>query len=173
MGCCIAFTGVTKDCGSSIGGIKRAWGACFDNVGKPTIANDMISAIPDTAQWHEFEFRRQTGSVTTTITRDDTNGTLYYESAIVLQFTKQETAKRLEINALAASDTSWIIQDENDNFWYFGFDNPVTLSDGTAETGTAWADFNGYNITLTDVSKLLPYQIEQEAMNEILGITEE
>lgn len=171
MGCCTTLKGIIRNCEGSIGGIKRAWGACYDNIGAPTITADQISALPTGAvtAFKEFEFRHQTGSVTTTITSDDSVGSLYYESAIVLQFTKQETVKRIEINSIAASDTVWIIEDGNGKFWYFGLDYPVTLTDGTAETGTARSDLNGYNITLTDAQKQMPYEVTAAAMAPLLG----
>lgn len=169
MGCCVALTGFIRDCENSIGGIRRAWAACYDEAGKPTVTNDQISAIPNPNIWVEYEFRKQTGSVTQTITRDDTTGSLYYSSDIVLQFTKQETPKRLEINAIASSDTSWIIEDNNGKYWYFGYFYPVTLSDGTAETGTVFDDLNGYNITLNVIENELAYEVTQSAMEAILN----
>lgn len=169
MGCCQTLTGILRDCESNIGGIKRAWIACYDNVSSPTVADEMITAIgTPTTEWHEFEFKKQTGSVTTTITKDDTTGSLYYESVIVLQFARQETSKRIEINSLAISDLAIIIQDNNNRYWYLGYDWGVTLTDGTAETGTAFTDLNGYNITLTDVSRELPYEVTDEAMQPLL-----
>ncbi|MCD8030850.1 MAG: hypothetical protein LUF04_04290 [Bacteroides sp.] len=169
MGCCVSLQGIIRDCENGIGGIRRAWGVCFDKVGKPTVTNNKISAISNPSEWEEFEFRKQTGSVTTTITREDANGSLYFESAIVLQFSKQETVKRIEINAIAAGDTAWIIQDNNDVYWYFGFDYAVTLSDGTAETGTSFGDLNGYSITLNDLAKQMPYEVDETAMKAISG----
>ena len=47
-----------------------------------------------------FVFRKETGNFTSTINSDDAAGTTFVQSEIVLQFTKQETAKRLEIAAL-------------------------------------------------------------------------
>lgn len=169
MGCCQALSGIARDCGNSIGGIKRAWAACYDQAQTPTVTGGQITAFPTGIEWHEYEFRRQTGSVTSTITRDDTSGTLYYENAIVLQFLKQETTKRIEINALAQSDTVWAIEDNNDKIWYLGFDFPVSLNEGTAETGTALGDFNGYNITLNDLSRELPYEVTGAAKDSLLN----
>lgn len=170
MACCGTLQGIPLDCERGVGGIIKAWIACRDNI-NVTIADGEITAISpsDLDTWHEFLFRKQTGSVTTTITTDDAAGTLYYESAIVLQFTKQETSKRLAINALGLSDLAIIIQDSNKRYWYFGYDYGVTLTDGSAETGTALADFNGYNITLTDLSRELPYEVTPEAMESILN----
>lgn len=171
-GCCRSLKGFIKDCNSSMGGIRRAWIACWSEVQTPTVEDDMITALGGTGNtsWYEYEFIKNTGSVTSTFNQAGDAGTSYVESVIVLQFTKQETAKRIEINNLAVSDVAVIIEDANHKFWYFGFDDYVTLTDGTAETGTARADFNGYNISLTDESEELPYELSQSAINQLLGV---
>lgn len=171
MNCCRNLTGIIRDCDASLGGIKRAWIACWDDVQTPTVTADQISALGEStsADWKEFQFRKNTGSFTSTINSAADSGTTYVSTEIILQFTKQETAKRVEINALAVSDVAVIIEDANGRFWYFGFDETVTLSTGTGETGTAKADFNGYNITLLDESMELPYELTQDAIDQLLG----
>lgn len=170
MGCCETMSGLVRGCERGIGGINSAWIACYDSVTKPTVTGGIITTIGTPASaWHEYEFRRQTGSITTTITTDDTNGSLYYSSDVILQFGLMESQKRTEIAAIAASDIAIIIEDANGHYWYFGYDNYVSITDGTIESGTASDDFNGYNITLNDISKQPPYEVTETAMAPILG----
>lgn len=166
MACCETLSGIAFDCLRGRAGIKRAFIACYDNV-TATFSNDMVATI--TGAFSEYQFRKQTGSVTTTITVDDINGSIFYDSAIVLQFSKQETSKRIEIAAIALGDLVVVVEDNNGKYWYFGKDFPVNLSDGTAETGTAFTDFNGYNITLSDQSMELPYELSAAAIASITG----
>lgn len=172
MACCTGLGGIERGCDKGIGGIRTAWIACWSEVNSVTVSGDEITAIaPATPTvWHEYQFRKQTGSVTTTPTVSDENGTVFYESAIVLQFSVMETAKRVEIAALGASDLAVIIEDNNGRYWYFGKDDYVTLTDGSYETGTAFGDFNGYNLTLTDFSKEPPFEVAETVMNSIKGI---
>lgn len=168
-GCCLTLAGIVKDCNAGMGGIDKAYIACHTDVSGVTVTEGMITAITATPEsFKEYEFRKQTGSVTTTINSDTSVGSVYFESAIVLQFAKQETAKRLEIAALAQADLVVIIKDNNGKYWYFGKDFGVTLSEGTGETGTAFGDFNGYNITLTDMSREYPFEVSEDAMNDIV-----
>lgn len=164
--------GIPSNCDNTIGGIRRAWAACYDEAGTPTITNDIIASIPNAGVWHEYEFRKQTGSVTQTYSLGD-SGNAFWNIDIILQFSKQETAKRIEINALASSDTAWIIEDNNGKYWYIGLKYPVNLSDGgTAETGTAFDDFSGYNITMNTVDEVLAYEVSEDAMEKILNPSE-
>ncbi len=169
-GCCITLAGIVKDCATSIGGIKKAYIACSNDVTGVTITDDMVSAITaSTGAFKEYQFKKETGNFITTATVSD-SGSVFYSTDIVLQFLKQETAKRIEIAALAVGDLVVIIQDNNNKYWLFGSDeNPVSLSAGTAETGTAWGDFNGYNITLQGVDQNMPYEVEKSAVDQLLN----
>jgi len=167
-GCCETIAGIPQVCENNVGGIRRAWGVCFSSTDRPTVTDGVITKIEGGSSWVEYEFRKQTGSFTSTITKDATAGTSFIQTEIIFQFSKQETAKRIEINSLAISDTAWIIQDSNGRFWYFGFDNGVELTTGAGETGTAYGDFNGYNITLTDIAFQMPYEVSEAAMAGLL-----
>lgn len=173
--CCYAMQGITNDCGSNIGGIVRAWGACHSEAGKSNVVDNVIPALanPTNEVWNLFEFQKQTGSMTSTSSDNTAATAKLWTTAIVFQFERLETAKRLEINAMALGVTDWIIEDNNGRYWYVGYDFGANLSEGTAETGTAYEDFNGYNITLTAVEKQQPYEVLAEAMAPLLNETEE
>lgn len=172
--CCVTLAGIARDCKDSAGGIKRVWIACFDDVTAKTVSGEEITALTlatGATGFKEYRFRKETGSLTMNIQTDRVNGTSYWENDLVLQFTKLETAKRIEIQALVIGDTVVIVEDNNGKYWYLGYDEPVDLSEGTGETGTAWADFNGYNITLQDISKEHPYEVTQAVIDKISGVT--
>lgn len=171
MGCCETFSGIARDCDNGVGGIRRVWIACYDNVTGVTVTNNQISTItttPATGVFKEFQFRKQTGSVTQSWQLGD-NGTGYYEQTITLVFSKWETEKRIEINALAVSDLAVIVEDNNGIYWYFGKDFSVTLGTNEAETGTALGDFNGYTLTLIGTDKELAYEVTASAMTGIIS----
>lgn len=172
MGCCVEFTGFARDCEPAKGGIRKIWIACWDAVQTPTVANKMITALGSStaADWKEFEFEKNTGNFTSTALDTD-SGLQGWQTEIVLQFERLGTAKSIEIDALVRSDIAVVVLDSNGQYWYFGFDEYVRISAGTGETGTAKADFNGYNITLLDESDELPYELTQTAINQLLGVT--
>lgn len=165
--CCTTISGIAQDCLGSIGGIKRVWISCYDGV-KTTVTDNMITAITG-GSFKAFSFRPQTGSLTMNFTKDNTTGTAYSENTLVMQFTRLETAKKIEIDALLIGDVVCIVEDNNGKYWYLGTDNPVNLSEGSGETGTAFTDFNGYNITLIDYSKVHPFEVTQTVIDSITG----
>ena len=170
MACSITMTGIAAECKDSIGGIKAAYIAEHADV---VSLDETLGVISDIEMatgktFKPFVFRKETGNFTSTINSDDAAGTTFIQSEIVLQFTKQETAKRLEIAALMVGNCSVIIEDGNGKFWFFGQDFPVVLTAGSAASGTAMGDFNGYNITLTDKSKALPKEVDSDIIAGLL-----
>ena len=170
MACSITMTGIAAECKDSIGGIKAAYIAEHADVRSLNEEMGVITAITMATgkTFKPFVFRKETGNFTSTINSDDAAGTTFVQSEIVLQFTKQETAKRLEIAALMVGNCAVIIEDGNGKYWFFGEDFPVVLTAGSAASGTAMGDFNGYNITLTDKSKALPKEVDADIITGLL-----
>ena len=170
MACSNTMTGIPSECKDSIGGIKAAYIAEHADVDSIDEAQGVISEIimATGKTFKPFVFRKETGNFTSTINSDDAAGTTFVQSEIVLQFTKQETAKRLEIAALMVGNCAVIIEDGNGKYWYFGQNFPVVLTAGSAASGTAMGDFNGYNITLTDKSKELPREVDARIISGLL-----
>ncbi|MBQ6358559.1 MAG: hypothetical protein IJI97_06325 [Clostridia bacterium] len=171
MPCPQTLNGIARDCQSSMGGIRRVLMANFDDVSAVTVTDGMISAITlvSPAKFKEYLFRRNTGSLTSAYQVSDT-GNNGVQSDLVMVFTRLETTKRLEVEALAHAEAVAIVEDCNGKFWYLGKDEPLTIADGTnAATGTARADLNGYNVALQDHSLELPYEVDATIIAGLLA----
>lgn len=160
---CSSYTlsGIAVGCKDSIGGIKKAWFAPY-GVSVTVEDNVLKIASEGIASFKAYNFRKATGSMTSTLNTSETAGNSF-TTEVTLQFLKQETSKRLEIMGLLMNELVGVIKDGNNKYWYIGYDYPVEGSAGTAETGTAMTDLNGYNITITDNSIALPYEITDPA----------
>lgn len=177
MPCPQTLNGIARDCQSSMGGIRRVLMANFDDVSAMTVTSGVITAItmashgtpPVTETFKEYLFRRNTGSLTSAYQVSDT-GNNGVQSDLVMVFTRLETTKRLEVEALAHAEAVAIVEDCNGKFWYLGKDEPLTIADGTnAATGTARADLNGYNVALQDHSLELPYEVDATIIAGLLA----
>lgn len=144
-----------------MGGVKDVLIATADSVTAVTVASDKISAISmaSSAKFYRYAFRPGAASMTSTRTLDPANGINYVETLLTLSFPKMETSKRVEIEALAQSDLVAIVRDNNDKYFFLGKDEPVIMTANAGQTGTARSDKNGYDVTLADESKALPYEI--------------
>ena len=166
----IVLAGINTGCKDNMGGIKEVYIVKKDSITEVTLTENQISAITmaESAKWSTYKFRKGTSQFTSTMTTDDAAGTMSFETVLALQFSKQDTAKRLEIMALCMDEVAVIVLDNNGKYWFLGYDNPVTATAATGQSGTAFGDFGGYNVELTDNSKELPYEVTAEA---IAGLT--
>lgn len=181
--CNQTLAGITLDCTNSLGGIKTVYVANYGDVeavdldtvddSTPTSADTtygMITGITmsgDT-KFKPYQFRKQTGSMTSTLTVDETAGVNYVSTELSLVFTKMETAKRIEMSALAIGQLAVIVEDSNGKYWYLGYDDYVSATAGGGNTGTAKGDGNNYTLTLRDESDTYPYEITKAAVDAVI-----
>lgn len=171
MACTQTLGGLLMDCETSLGGIKRVYIAKYEDVGEIVPSEGgMVTSIPmlNSTKFKAYNFRKQTGSMTSTLTVDETAGVNYVSTEVVLVFTKMETKKRLEMSALALGQLAVIVEDSNGKYWYLGSDDYVSASAGAANTGTNKGDANSYTITLKDESDTFPYEVSKEAVEAVI-----
>lgn len=154
-----------------MGGIVEALIANKDSVTGISLTSDMVSEITmaSSEKFKRYAFPRNTGSLTSNYTIDPATGVRYVVSDLVLMFNRMETAKRIEISALAQNDLVVIVKDANGKYWLLGKDEPVNATAGDGITGTARADRNGYSITLQDNSLEMPYEVDPSIIAALIG----
>ena len=140
-----------------------------DEDGKHIIVDIKSAALASGAdKWVEFSFRKNTCSVGSEMTLND-NGTYYWTNTLNMLFSKQDSAKRLAIQALASGDCSAIYQDGNGNYWMIGLDDPVNLSSASATTGTAVGDNNQYELAMSEEAAVMPIPLLASAAETIIA----
>ena len=171
MACNQVLNGMVRDCQPSMGGIVEAHAINREFVGEITAAEGAISAITLTGEekFKSFFFNRNTGSMTSNYTLDPATGVRYVTTDLVLQFNRMETAKRVEMTALAQNELALIVKDANGKYWFLGKDEPVMATAGEGVTGTARGDRNGYGITLQDTSLEMPYEVDAVIVKDLLA----
>lgn len=171
------LTTINTSCGSNLPSIKRMWIGNFGSLstvtynylanvtdadGNQVVENVSNIAIDTTAQtpqyWVEYHFRKNTCSAGSEMTVND-NGSHYFTNTINMVFAKQDTPKRLNIEAIASGDVAVIYEDGNGKYWLMNPADEVNLSAATAETGTAISDNNQYTLTLSQNSANMPFEI--------------
>lgn len=157
---------------SSFGGIKEVLVALYDDVASVTLdaSGNTITAITmvSGATFQQYKLLKSTGGLTSTLNTSETSAS-YFTNEVTLQFMKMETQKRMEIMALMMSACAVIVLDANGKYWYLGKDNYVECSAGSATTGTASSDANHYELTLSDTSAELPYEVNASVISGLLN----
>lgn len=162
MPCSQTLAGIARDCQANVGGIKAVYMANFEDVDTVTVTANVVSAITmvSSKKFYAYYFNPNTSNFTTNINANRENGSLFFETVLSLVFPKQDATKRIEVNALAQAGLMAIVQDNNDNYWLLGKDEPLLMTSGAAPTGTARADRNGYEMEFTDAQMQMPYTVD-------------
>ena len=174
----ITLKGIVRDCNPNMGGIQKVWMILKSDITKVTVGVDSSSDVDmiteltvaeGTGKVNAFEFRKGAASMTSNLQKDDTNGSYFWLTDLVMNFQRMETSKRAAIMALTLAEACAIVQDANGIYWFLGLDEYLGATAGTAETGTAKTDANKYSITLQDSSLELPYEIEKTVAEAVVA----
>jgi hypothetical protein len=159
---CELSTGFTLDCKDGIGGIKKII-LCdtVDPQGFSFDANEIVTAIvgPSSGDLYTYELTTQTGSFEETINFNRDAGTIFYTQTVNVMLNKLSSQKRLELQAVAQARPIIFVNDSNDNWWAVGYEYGADLSTGTAGTGTALGDMNGYTLAFVHETPKRAYKL--------------
>lgn len=177
MSCLQTLSGIAPACETNVGGIREVYIANFDDVTAIEVdaTSHMIDTITmasdgnsGTVKFKKYSFKKNTGSLTSTLNVDPAAGINFVQSDLALVFAKQETTKRMEIAKLSLGELRVIVLDSNGKYWFLGYEEFVSASAGTAETGVNRTDGNRYTVTLTDYSSSYPYEVDPEIIENIV-----
>lgn len=152
---CYISSGLALGCSDGIGGIKKIYivgGATGEVTGLTYNATGAITGATSVSgtSIYGFELKRNTSSLAQNVTKSFENGTIYFEQVLTAVFFKYDQDKRNQVKILSQNDAIQIIAiDQNDVQYYLGEVNGMYLSGGSAATGTALGDRNGFELTFT------------------------
>jgi hypothetical protein len=151
---CDITSGFTLGCRDNTGGIKAIYILSGSISDINTAASGVITGITGSGDFYKFELFRQTSNYAEEITSTPENGTVFYNQNCQAVFFKMKQAVRNQVNTLAQNPNLRIIVQTNNGtvdgsgaFFLMGQTNGAQLLTGTSQTGTAFGDLNGYNLT--------------------------
>jgi hypothetical protein len=175
MGCLTDYTlkGIMSDCNPVLSGIKKVFLGYkdkFDITPDKATQTATVEAVSG-GKLYGYDVTVDTGSLTSTFTRNDANGIRYYTNTIAMQFTKLEATKHLEIQAMGAEELIAIVYTNDGKYWLVGADSYVTATESNAQTGSSFDDLNGYTISLSARSAYLPFEVTKETVDALVDAT--
>ena len=170
---CQINSSIELGCVGSAGGVKTIFLLNGAITGTSTTANGAISGITGTGDLYEFQVQKQTSSLTETFNISLENGTTYYEQITNAIFNKIDAAKRDQLRLLSRNrQIVLFVEDNNSQVYYLGNDfSGGFVSAGTSETGTAFGDRNGYNISISTFSQDPMLLLDGSLATVVSGIT--
>lgn len=177
MGCLSDFTlkGIALDCNPVLAGIKRVYLGYNDQltITTDTAAQTATIAAKEgasaTAKLYAYDIVANTGGLTSTITKNEQNGTRYYTNTIAMQFNRLEAAKHLEVQAMAAEALVAIVETNDGKYWVVGADSYLSATESNVQTGSSFDDLNGYTISLAARSAYLPFEIKYSDFSSLIS----
>ena len=177
MGCLSDFTlkGITLDCNPVLAGIKRVYLGYNDQLTITPDAATQTATIAAkegasaTAKLYPYDIVANTGGLTSTITKNEQNGTRYYTNTIAMQFNRLEAKKHLEVQAMAAEALVAIVETNDGKYWVVGADSYLSATESNAQTGSSFDDLNGYTISLAARSAYLPFEIKYSDFSSLIS----
>ena len=152
---CYISSGIQLGCSDGIGGIKKIYivgGATGEVTGYTYSVDGSITGATSTTgtTLYGFELKRNTSSLSQNTTKSFENGTIYWEQVLTAIFFKYDQDKRNQLKILGQNDQIQIVAiDQNDTQYLLGQVNGMYLSGGSAASGTAFGDRNGFEMIFT------------------------
>lgn len=146
MACSLTLAGRGVGCKDALGGIKRIYVSEWTDGFWDDEASGEVADATAAETFYTYDMTRGSGSLNQTITSDLAAGTVYFDQVCSVTFNKVAAADIAEISNLVKGRMAVLVQDNNDNWFVMGHKNGVEVSGGTAQTGTAAGDQNGFTI---------------------------
>jgi len=153
---CLLTTGFDYECNNGAGGIKQgsllignwddvAGGASF------TAGTFEISALTQAAgtSLKRYKIRKEIVAFDGTSTTDPLTGSNVLETVITAALYKISKTKSYELKLAQGTPLFIIVQDNNDVYHAFGYENGAELLTVQGMSGKAMNEMNGYNLSFT------------------------
>lgn len=168
---CNITSALALDCMNSIGGLKTAYILAGEITSTTELAGE-ITDIVGSGSFYQFELAKDTAFYNEAITVSNVNGTVFYQGELTIVLQKMSAEKRNQILLLAANRDLRIAFEDNNGISYIaGLTRGMVMSSGTAATGTAVGDLNGYTLVFQSQEPASAGILDGTVADVVTGIT--
>ena len=147
---CNLTTGFLLGCNDAVGGIKNIYFINYDDITASTVAAGVLTAVTATnGDVYLYQPNKNTGSVTFNPTVSLENGTVFFTHQLVFTLGKLSVTKRNELEILSRARVVVFVEMNDGQTMVLGLNQGAFMTAGTFQTGAAFGDLQGYQITIT------------------------
>ena len=154
---CDINAGRLLSCKDAISGLKTIYFVNYEDiygVGGDLLTYDdaaeTITGVTTPLATSAYKYDLHLGNdLTQNIQSSAENGTLFFEQVLSITLKKLSSADNVQIRTLASGRPLIWIEDQMGNIMLVGRVNGADVSAGTAVTGNAFGDLNGYTLSFT------------------------
>lgn len=161
MSCTALTKGRGLDCSRIAGGVKNIYFSVYSDFGSTDWSYDGTHPQEiDSIDWnnnsiYKYVMPLGVANVTDTITGSTENGTIFYTPTVNIMLNKLTKEDQNQIRLLGQTKVRILVElnaklsSGHDVILACGFENGMDLNTGTADSGAAFGDRNGYTLTFT------------------------
>ena len=167
---CPLPAGYTLGCRDSQGGVEEVIAIEIANIESVTTTAGEVTAITmatGTQGW-KLEQEQATAMFEDNPIGDRANGTYRAEQNLTLVFNDRAKETRNLVNLLAKNRLCFVVKENTGRYSFAGLERGLMLADGTAGTGTAHADRNGFTLPFTGVERELSPTVDSSIVAALL-----
>ncbi len=159
---CLLTGGRLKPCKDAVGGIRKIHFVYFGDLGTVTLTDDEVSNITGASgdlTYHTYDVKGNS-SLETNIQTSLENGTTFFEQVLNLTLHKLTKEDNKELKLIAFGRPHVFVETFDRKVILVGNEHGAEVTGGTAVTGTAMGDLQGYTLTLTANEVTMPNFVE-------------
>jgi hypothetical protein len=145
---CELTGGRLKPCKDAVGGIRKIHFVDFGQLGDVTVVDDEVTDMDGTFTYHSYDVKGNS-SLETNIQTSLENGTTFFEQVVNLTLHKLTKEDNKELKLMAFGRPHVFVETFDGKLLLVGREHGAEVTGGTAVTGTAMGDLQGYTLTLT------------------------
>ena len=171
---CALTSGYKLGCRDNVGGITEVRLIAFNSV-TGTIgvnASGVVTGTFPSSGFYKYEVPNGAGQFTETVNASTENGTIFYQQELTFPISRMDQNVRNEIRLLGLNRLMAIVTDRNGKYWLLGRNNGIDITGGTAQTGTAMGDRNGYEMTFTGMEELPCSEVSSSIISALTSGTQ-
>jgi len=167
---CNLTQGRIIDCRNSTGGISEVLIANFGDITIDTVAAGVLTGLTQAGatSFYRYSLEKENGSLIETHTGSLENGTNFYDSVLDFNTKNLTASENEELTLLDQAQLFVIVKDMNEKYWTVGAYYAADKLTGTAVTGAAFGDHNGYTYSITAKEKARMLEVDAAV---IAGLT--
>ena len=152
---CDLTGGRLKPCKDAVGGIRKIHFVDFGDLGTVTLTDDEVTDLSGTFSYHTYDVKGNS-SLETNINTSLENGTTFFEQVVNVTLHKLTKEDNKELKLMAYGRPHVFVETFDGNLLLVGREHGAEVTGGTAVTGTAMGDLQGYTLTLTANEVTMP-----------------
>ncbi|MEM3373117.1 MAG: hypothetical protein QXF76_02785 [Candidatus Anstonellales archaeon] len=129
--------------------------------------NNVTIATGSQTGWFKYEFRKEVASLVSTATANPQNATLFYNSDLKFSLENFDASDSAELHSLLKARVLVAIKTNAGKYFLLGLFNGADTTSVVAQTGTAFGDRFGYEVTINykDITPI--YEIDANTYNAL------